>query len=149
MTILDIEGQINRTENTVTYALRRNALRNGLGAAEMKAVIDVYYEISESLIQLFNENWFADNLEETNSRIHEKLQNYMPPNISEFAFSSLEEARDTAEYVLTLPFPADLETIKAFFEEVLTGRLEFVSRYPIGVSDAYRMINSIRLLIDI
>ena len=145
MTIFDIDGNINLAENCVMYGPARSERRGGLSAEVYKSIIDVYYLVSESYIHFFNENWFADNLEETNRRIMEDLQKNMSPSLTGNCFESQEQAKEVAEYVLTLPFPADLDTMKALFAEVMKGRLEFRCRYPIGETNAKELINGLGL----
>ena len=148
MTILDTKGEINNIGNWAKYAQKRAEWRGGLSAKQYKNIIEVYYLVSESYINFFGENWFEDDVVETNSRILRDLQKNMPlKTFSGDCFDSKEQAKDVAEYVLTLPFPADLDTMKAFFKEVIRGKLEFRCRYPIADSTALDLIKGLGELI--
>ncbi|MBQ0085222.1 MAG: hypothetical protein KBS65_03155 [Prevotella sp.] len=147
MTLLDTKGKINNIGNWAKYAQKRSEWRGGLSTKQYKNIIDVYYLVSESYINFFEENWFEDDVVETNSRILKDLQKNMSPTFSGNCFDSKEQAKDVAEYVLTLSFPADLDTMKAFFKEVISGKLEFRCRYPIADSTALDLIKGLGELI--
>lgn len=147
MTILDIEGRINYADNCAKYAPIRVERRSGLSAEQYKSIIDVYFLVSESYIRFFEENWFEDNVEETNNRMLEDLQKNMSYSLSGNCFDSKDQAKDVAEYVLTLPFPAELDTMKVFFKEVISGKLEFRCHYPIDDSTCIDLIKGLGELI--
>lgn len=147
MTILDIEGTMNNADNCAKYAPTRAERRSGLSAEQYKNIIDVYFLLSQSYILFFEENWFEDDLEETNRRILADLQKNMSPTLSGDCFNSKEQAKDVAEYVLTLPFPAELDTMKDFFKEVTSGKLEFRCHYPIGDSTCIDLIKGLGELV--
>jgi len=93
----------------------RNMLRDGLSAPQMKEVLDIYYAISNAFISHFGKNWDVNDA----------------------------GSRYLAMYVLKLPYPATYTEIKDFFDEVMRGRLLYLSREPIGDSCAWDMINSV------
>lgn len=149
MSILDNEDTLlNNANNCAKYSPLRANKRSGLSAKDYKRIVDVYYAISESYIHFFEENWFEDNIEETNCRVLKDLQKNMSPTFSGDCFDSKEQAKDVAEYVLTLPFPAELDTMKTFFKEVTSGRLEFLCRYPIEDSTCINLIKGLGELIS-
>lgn len=147
MTVLDIEGKMNYADNCAKYAPSRAERRSGLSSEQYKNIIDVYFLVSQSYIHFFEENWFEDSIEETNCRILADLQKNMSPTFSGSCFNSKEHAKDVAEYVLSLPFPAELDTMKAFFNEVTSGKLEFRCRYPVGDSTCIDLIKGLGELI--
>ena len=65
--------------------------------------------------------------------------------ITHWAGLTEEESKTLGEYVLSLDCHANVDNIKAFFERVIMGDLEFLCRYPIGDNNAFDMIKGLNL----
>ena len=120
MSILEPIETVEQRAIIDCLSAERNLLRGGLTASQMKEVLDIYYTISNALISHFEKNWDVNDA----------------------------GSRDLAMYVLKLPYPATYTEIKDFFDEVMRGRLLYLSREPIGDSCAWDMINSVAHLMN-
>lgn len=146
MSILD-ETFAEDATNKLVNAIRCNSARQsnlcGLSADQYKSVIDIYYLVSESYINFFIENYYDNDVENTNKKMYEDMQSHGVTRMPNDYFTSLEEAQEVAEYVFTSPFPANLETMKKFLREVRSGILEFRCLYPIGDTNALELIKQL------
>lgn len=115
MSILDPIETIEQHAIIDSLSADRNMLRGGLSASQMREVLEVYYAISNAFISHFEKTWDVNN----------------------------DDERELAMYVLKLPYPATYAEIKEFFDEVMLGRLVYLSREPIGDSCAWDMISPV------
>ena len=104
---------------------------------EYARCLAVYKEVMQSYVQFFIDYWVKDDVNETNRLMTEELENV---GIVGWTGLTEEENNPLGEYVLLLDYPISWSNMKAFFERVLSGDLEFRCRYPIGNTNARDMI---------
>lgn len=105
---------------------------------EYARCLAVYKEVMQSYVQFFIDCWVKDDVNETNRWMTEELEKV---GIVGWTGLTEEENNPLGEYVLLLDYPISWSNMKAFFERVLSGDLEFRCRYPIGNTNARDMIN--------
>lgn len=104
---------------------------------EYARCLAVYKEVMQSYVQFFIDNWVKDDVNKTNRLMTEELEKV---GIVGWTGLTEEENNPLGEYVLLLDYPISWSNMKAFFERVLSGDLEFRCRYPIGNTNARDMI---------
>lgn len=104
---------------------------------EYARCLAVYKEVMLSYVQFFIDYWVKDDVNETNRLMTEELEIV---GIVGWTGLTEEENNPLGEYVLLLDYPISWSNMKAFFERVLSGDLEFRCRYPIGNTNARDMI---------
>lgn len=104
---------------------------------EYARCLAVYKEVMQSYVQFFIDYWVKDDVNETNRWMTEELEKV---GIVGWTGLTEEENNPLGEYVLLLDYPISWSNMKAFFERVLSGDLEFRCRYPIGNTNARDMI---------
>lgn len=104
---------------------------------EYARCLAVYKEVMQSYVQFFIDYWVKDDVNETNRLMTEELEKV---GIVGWIGLTEEENNPLGEYVLLLDYPISWSNMKAFFERVLSGDLEFRCRYPIGNTNARDMI---------
>lgn len=104
---------------------------------EYARCLAVYKEVMQSYVQFFIDYWVKDDVNETNRLMTEELEKV---GIVGWTGLTEEENNPLGEYVLLLDYPISWSNMKAFFERVLSGDLEFRCRYPIGNTNARDMI---------
>lgn len=104
---------------------------------EYARCLAVYKEVMQSYVQFFIDSWVKDDVNETNRLMKEELEKV---GIVGWTGLTEEENNPLGEYVLLLDYPISWSNMKAFFERVLSGDLEFRCRYPIGNTNARDMI---------
>lgn len=104
---------------------------------EYARCLAVYKKVMQSYVQFFIDCWVKDDVNETNRWMTEELEKV---GIVGWTGLTEEENNPLGEYVLLLDYPISWSNMKAFFERVLSGDLEFRCRYPIGNTNARDMI---------
>lgn len=104
---------------------------------EYARCLAVYKEVMQSYVQFFIDNWVKDDVNKTNRLMTEELEKV---GIVGWTGLTEEENNPLGEYVLLLDYPISWSNMKAFFERILSGDLEFRCRYPIGNTNARDMI---------
>ena len=105
---------------------------------EYARCLAVYKEVMQSYVQFFIDNWVKDDVNKTNRLMTEELEKV---GIVGWTGLTEEENNPLGEYVLLLDYPISWSNMKAFFERILSGDLEFRCRYPIGNTNARDMID--------
>ena len=104
---------------------------------EYARCLAVYKEVMQSYVLFFIDYWVKDDVNETNRLMTEELEKV---GIVGWTGLTEEENNPLGEHVLLLDYPISWSNMKAFFERVLSGDLEFRCRYPIGNTNARDMI---------
>ena len=104
--------------------------------------LDIYAQVVRFYVDFFIDYWYENDVNETNEKMSRELERV---GITHWAGLTEEESKTLGEYVLSLDCPANVDDIKAFFERVIMGDLEFLCRYPIGDNNAFDMIKGLNL----
>ena len=89
---------------------------------EYARCLAVYKEVMQSYVLFFIDYWVKDDVNETNRLMTEELEKV---GIVGWTGLTEEENNPLGEYVLLLDYPISWSNMKAFFERVLSGDLEF------------------------
>lgn len=149
MSILSsLEDISARQDNSIfrSAVLANNPYLENQDIDKYAKLLSVYEKVSVSYAEFFIKYWRKDDVSKTNELMIGELERVSIIT----GWEGLLEAENNplGEYVLSLDFPAKYSDIKAFFKRVMSGDLEFRSRYPIGDSDAFALIKSIDLIFD-
>lgn len=129
--------------NIMNSKLRKplpHPVRGDLSAEAYIHLLDIYAQVVTFYVDFFIDYWYENDVNETNEKMKRELERV---GITRWAGLTEEESKTLGEYVLSLDCPASVDDMKEFFNRVMLGDLAFLSRYPIGDSNAYGMIKGL------
>ena len=147
VSILSGRKTIKSYSNNIMNSKLRNPdphpVRGDLSAEAYIHLLDIYAQVVTFYVDFFIDYWYENDVNETNQKMKRELERV---GITCWAGLTEEESKTLGEYVLSLDCPANVDDIKAFFERVIMGDLEFLCRYPIGDNNAFDMIRGLKLI---
>ena len=115
-------------------------VRGDLSAEAYIHLLDIYTQVVKFYVDFFIDYWYENDVNETNQKMSRELERV---GIAHWTGLKEEENNPLGEYVLSLDCPASVDKMKEFFNRVMTWDLSFLSRYPIGDSNAFDMIKGL------
>lgn len=146
VSLLSGRKTIKSYSNNIMNSKLRNPdshpVRGELSVEEYIHYLDIYAQVVRFYVDFFIDYWYENDVNETNEKMSRELERV---GITHWAGLTEEESKTLGEYILSLDCPANVDDIKAFFERVIMGDLEFLCRYPIGDNNAFDMIKGLNL----
>ena len=135
-----IKSSRNNFLNSKLHYPKPHLIRGELSATKYVHYLNIYTRVVKFYVDFFIDYWYENDVNETNQKMSRELEKV---GITHWAGLTEEESKTLGEYVLSLDCPASVDDMKEFFNRVMLGDLAFLSRYPIGDSNAFDMIKGV------
>lgn len=138
----DIDVQFNNRDNVDfrKTVLSNNSYREGSSVENYFHNLNIYGQVMKIYVDFFTDYWYKDNVEKTNEKMIERLEEV---GITGWSGFTEKDNNPLGEYVLSLDLPIKDSEMKEFFNRVKCGDLEFLCRYPHNYTNALELTRNV------